>query len=666
MKKFFKLLLVISLFNMSTTYAASFVIDDAQTNARTLDGTGETGVINSGGSLTVGADAVTVSAANVQITNAGTITTTGGFTAVVSNANDLTVTNSGSIVSSDFGINSSGERFTLINSGSITSTTSSIVSDGNDAVINNSGSLETADNYAGIESNGDNALITNSGSIVSLGNGIESHGNGDVINNSGSILLANGAVGIRSTGTGALIANSGTIVATKSGSDGILSSNAGVAINNDGTIVTQGSSSRGIRVSGANATITNSGAISVTGANSTAINLDSGNANDSTLTNTGTISATGDATQAIAGGTGAQTIFLGKGSRIIGTIDLSTGDDTITATGNGISTRVATVDSNTFVVNPGVAGVVVGNSIHTIDPTSVASLTISTNSLSKTIGEEVNSRVNVEEGKAWTKIFGSDFERGDDTKNLSYNHDYNGVIAGYEYGNNFGVILGVSTGEIKTDSQSFKSNVDSAFIGLYKDIEVMESTFINTNLIAGYEQYKNERTVVDNINGTQIARSDVNNLFISPSVELEHRIKLHEILQIIPNASASYTSSYFGSSKEVGATSSSIATEKRDAQILNLKAGISAVVTILKNYQINLGTGLDSRKISEDNASASISGNNFTFNTNNDKNTNGKYFNLGLNFIGFENLTFGVNANIRSADGNEDQKSVNLSGSYRF
>ena len=620
MKKFFKILLAISLFNINTVYATSFVITDAQTNARTLDGTGETGVINSGGSLTVGADAVTVSAANVQITNAGTITTTGGFTAVVSNANDLTVTNSGSIVSSDFGINSSGERFTLINSGSITSTTSSIVSDGNDAVINNSG----------------------------------------------SILLANGAVGIRSTGTGALIANSGTIVATKSGSDGILSSNAGVAINNDGTIVTQGSSSRGIRVSGANATITNSGAISVTGANSTAINLDSGNANDSTLTNTGTISATGDATQAIAGGTGAQTIFLGKGSRIIGTIDLSTGDDTITATGNGISTRVATVDSNTFVVNPGVAGVVVGNSIHTIDPTSVASLTISTNSLSKTIGEEVNSRVNVEEGKAWTKIFGSDFERGDDTKNLSYNHDYNGVIAGYEYGNNFGVILGVSTGEIKTDSQSFKSNVDSAFIGAYKDIEVMESTFINTNLIAGYEQYKNERTVIDNINGTQIARSDVNNLFISPSVELEHRIKLHEILQIIPNASASYTSSYFGSSKEVGATSSSIATEKRDAQILNLKAGISAVVTILKNYQINLGTGLDSRKISEDNASASISGNNFTFNTNNDKNTSGKYFNLGLNFIGFEDLTFGVNVNIRSADGNEDQKSANLSGSYRF
>ena len=44
MKKFFKILLAISLFNINTVYATSFVITDAQTNARTL-ANGEVGVI---------------------------------------------------------------------------------------------------------------------------------------------------------------------------------------------------------------------------------------------------------------------------------------------------------------------------------------------------------------------------------------------------------------------------------------------------------------------------------------------------------------------------------------------------------------------------------------------------------------------------------------------
>ena len=521
-----------------------------------------------------------------------------------------------------------------------------------------------ANNETGLINAGATLSTTSNSITVNNVSGAQVTNNGTIASTSDSVFAI---LGTGANSTSARVVNNGAITLQGSFSAGIALVGSNAVVINSGDIVAQGSVAAGVILEGDNSVMINSGTISVTGANNpVAVNLDSIGSSDNTLVNTGTISATESAVLAIVGSTGDQTIFLGKGSRITGTINLNTGNDTITATGNGISTRVATSDTNNFVVSPGVAGVVVGNSIHTIDPTSVAALTVSANNLVKTIGGEVNSRVNVEEGKAWTKVFGSEFERGDDTKNLSYNHDYNGVIAGYEYGNNFGVILGVSTGEIKTDSQSFKSNVDSAFIGFYKDLEIANSTFLNTNLIAGYEQYKNERTVIDNINGTQVARSDVNNLFISPSVELEHRIKLHEVLQIVPNASANYTSSYFGSSAETGATASNVATEKRDVHILNLKAGISAIATIMKNYQINLGAGLDSRKISEDNASASISGNNFTFNTNNDKNVSGKYFDLGLNFIGFEDLTFGVNASTRSADGGEDQKSANLSGSYRF
>ena len=104
MKKFFKILLAISLFNINTVYATSFVITDAQTNARTL-ANGEVGVINSGGSLTVSGPSIAAieagTAINVLVTNAGDIVgatlvdgilSGGGSGLIVNNSGSITVT----------------------------------------------------------------------------------------------------------------------------------------------------------------------------------------------------------------------------------------------------------------------------------------------------------------------------------------------------------------------------------------------------------------------------------------------------------------------------------------------------------------------------------------------------------------------------------------------
>lgn len=272
-------------------------------------------------------------------------------------------------------------------------------------------------------------------------------------------------------------------------------------------------------------------------------------------------------------------------------------------------------------------------------------------------------------GKSWTKAFGSAFERGDDSKNLAYDHDYNGFISGYEWGaknSRYGVLLGLSQGEIKTDSQSFKSDVDSVFAGIYRYASITKHTFLNTSLITGYEKYKNKRDVVDNINGSEVARSDLGNLFITPSIAIENRIKLYETFEIKPKASLTYTASYFGSSNESGTTSSNMSIKSREAKVLNARAGVSGVLTLMKNYKINLGVGFDSRMISEDKAEASLSGTGFKFDTDNDDKVNGHYMNIGLNFVGFKDLTFEINAEARSTSGNEEQKSANLSPLYRF
>lgn len=111
-------------------------------------------------------------------------------------------------------------------------------------------------------------------------------------------------------------------------------------------------------------------------------------------------------------------------------------------------------------------------------------------------------------------------------------------------------------------------------------------------MIAGYEQYKNRRLVVDNTNGIETAKSDVNNIFISPSVKIEHIFKLHKSFELRPNASASYTSSFFGSSNETGTSASNLSVKSCNARIFNSKAGVLATFTLMDNYKLNLDKGV--------------------------------------------------------------------------
>ena len=228
------------------------------------------------------------------------------------------------------------------------------------------------------------------------------------------------------------------------------------------------------------------------------------------------------------------------------------------------------------------------------------------------------------------------------------------------------MLIGLSDGEVK-NSQFFKSTIDSQFVGLYKHFTLPKSTFASLNIVAGKEKYKNSRDLTDNEVGLEVARSNVDNLFITPSAAIENRIKFYNgKLQIRPKASLSYTNSSFDKATETGSTNSNMAFKARDAKVLNSRAGVSTYLTLARNYQVNFGAGLDSRKISEDKVNATVDDTSFAFDNGNKAKVNGRYYNVGFDVVNIKDLTLSALYEKRTASNSEDQSFISATGVYRF
>lgn len=631
-------LLVAALLSNQEVSAANFVISGGEIVAsmKTL-GNNETGLIQQRGLLLLSLDdpsgVIFDSSISAKLTNNGTIHTTAAGTHGVKDLGSYNI------------------------------------------ILNNHLISTSGNNSRGIFSEGTNTTISNNGLISTTGNsasGIESYGANATINNSGSIsIVGDNGFGIDSEGANSTVNNSGSISVHSFGEIGIYSSGANLTINNSGTISATAENGIGITSAAENLTINNSGTIKVSESNATAVFFSNSSSNG-TLVNTGKIIANGNAISAIVGSSSTETIILGKGSEIIGSIDLTDGTDSLTVSGNGISSRVATENIESLSIGSGVAGVIIGNDIHTVDPTGAAMLTTNVNKLSLNIQNSVNSHnkqasITNKESPIWMNIFNSNFDRGDDSKNLSYRNQSFGVVGGYDLDSkgSTGLLFGISSGDMKTKSASFKTDVNSFFFGGYKNLDLAKSTSLSFNLIAGYERYNSERTLVDNINGYQVAKSNLNNFFITPSATLEHKFKINEYFELNPIAKLSYTSSFFGENNESGSSASNIKTKARRAEILNSRIGVNAILT-LKNTKLELGTGFDTRLIKEARVRASINNNSFRYDTNNDKNVNGHYIRAAAYIIDLKNFSLLGSFEKRKADGGENEYLGQLGARYRF
>jgi outer membrane autotransporter protein len=305
-------------------------------------------------------------------------------------------------------------------------------------------------------------------------------------------------------------------------------------------------------------------------------------------------------------------------------------------------------------------------------------LTTSVNNLSLNIHKIANSRTSFANSSfaankaksAWMQVFGSSFNRGEDEGNLEYKSNQRGIIGGYDLDSNSesssvnGIMFGLSSGDAKTTSESFNVDSTSVFIGAYKNFNLSRATILSATILGGYEQYETKRKLVDNLNGFQTAKSDFNNIFFSPSLALEHKIKLNNTVDIAPEARVVYTSSFFGNQKETGSTAN-LNTKSRNAQILNSRAGVKAVMN-LDDYKIELGAGLDNRLIKEGDVRSSVDGASLKYNTNNDKNVTGRYFKFSVRSGELKGVSLLASFEKRYASGNEDETFGQFSASYRF
>lgn len=232
--------------------AQSFTVGDGQTvGPQVVTGVGDVGVVDLGGEVAAnGVPGIELQASDQRVENAGSIVATGDAAAIfgLTDALDVVVINTGSIVSADSGMVTLGARAQLSNAGLI---------------------VVQGEYDAGMSAIGADSLLINEGEIQVLGQeglGFGVTGAGSIARNYGTIGVDGiGARGVWIVGDDVLVENFGSILANSFVTTGIWSTGTGATIVNHGEILASNEwYSTGVSMSGANSSLINYGRISAT------------------------------------------------------------------------------------------------------------------------------------------------------------------------------------------------------------------------------------------------------------------------------------------------------------------------------------------------------------------------------------------------------------------
>ena len=655
-----------------TSQAADFTIGDGETVMPQTLSANETGIVEVGGVIDGATRAIDATGDHIVIKNSGTIKV-GDDYGIHADGDDVTITNSGTLtVTDEYGIYSTGDDATITNSGTITADNLGIYSalTSTNAVITNSGTVTVGDNK-GIRSVGTNAVITNSGTVTVGGNsGISSFGANAVITNSGAITVG-GNYGISSFGANAVITNSGTVDATNN--YGIYSAGTNAVITNSGAITAV---NEGIFLIGPNSVITNSGTITA------ATDAIYSSGADAVINNSGSIRATDAGGIAVGGLTNDVTLNLLAGSQIIGGIDLggNGGDnDTVNVYGGSLSANLTFTNVENINLI-GVNGVLNGNTVVTVEPTAQATNSVSLSDFTSSVHNVVNQRINIKPTfkpvqvaaltlspemlfqehtpVAWAQVFGGNASYDAQGETMAYGSNHVGFSAGYEWDikqTRFGLLGGVAHASADSDVTSFKSESTSYYLGGY-GLFYLGSVNLSTSLMAGYADNDNDRMVIDNLNGVEVAHADFDSVFLSPSVTLSSAYILADNLEFRPSASINYSMAWVDSYQEKGTTSSNLKVDDRTLRVLTARAQLAAAYKFNSYSELEFRVGLSSRHSNDDDTDASIGGNSFSYSNAGDENVDGRFAGVNLRIADQNNLTLAVDMEF---GGNSDEDYVN-------
>jgi hypothetical protein len=419
----------------------------------------------------------------VTITNNGTITSTGNRG--IQAEDDATITNNGLISApSDRGIHVDDDAV-ITNNGTITAGGDhAIQGDNNARVINSRTGVITSTSDDGINVDND-SYVENNGTINGADDGIQA-GDDDtdphtatVINN-GLINADDDGINTAAEGTIATVVNNGTI---KAGAEGVNANVDGAKVANNGTIV---SGDDGINVA-TGATVINTGFIHVTGPQD-GIDIDQGTVfnsgvilaeggedgidfdiegtGDSTVTNTGSITGNhaiytdpadtkteivynygllnGLSGVAVNLGQGDDTLVVGRGSRIIGTVELGDGNDTF-AVESPVAAYIrfdSTPETITLNGNP---AIVTADAIAIFDPAIFGATDAAAARLLADLTPALPDGGPME-SHWWASSFGSFLKVDDDAANQGYGVGGGGFMVGYDHARDAGLSVGVLAG----------------------------------------------------------------------------------------------------------------------------------------------------------------------------------------------------------------------------
>ena len=268
---------------------------------------------------------------------------------------------------------------------------------------------------------------------------------------------------------------------------------------------------------------------------------------------------------------------------------------------------------------------------------------------------------------AWMQVLGGDSDRDAEDNARAYEHDYVGINGGYEWDlgqRRVGLVGGVVNSDTDGNENSFKSDTEHFYLGAYTSQQLQGFT-LTTSLLGGYGRHDNERLVIDNLNGREVAKSDFSSLFISPSMTIASAYKIYERVELRPSASVNYSIAWLDDHSERGTTQSNLSVDDRQIQALSTKLQIAAAYAYSATSEFELRTGVNSRYTDDDDTEISIGGSKSKFSNVGDENVYSSFVGARIRIASSDKLSLVADVEL-GGNGDEDYKAGHLSVEYTF
>ncbi len=505
-----------------------------RTGAIAVDGPA---AINNGGAiLSTGDGSTAISATNLSLTNNSQVSASGDGSTGIRTANDAAITNNGLISAAKNGVAVNvGRNATISNTGQISAdvstnaaTPSIGVAIGNSASITNEGVIEAG------------------GAGSSTAYGVYSTGDSTVTNKGRISVSGSGAAAVAGAGNMTLI-NTGAVLANGAGSVGFFAGNT-ATLNNTGQV---SGAAAGVAANGS-VNITNSGSIS--GATGIQVNVASTPATGSVINNNGTIVGTSGTAIQLTGA--ADTLTIGRNSRISGLIAIGGGGDTINLDAGGHRSQVLAFDTlQGAQINVSNAPVWqrVGNAIVVVDTTTqqmadrgVTDVTDAVRDI--TLGR-ISQPVNRQQGNTgfYIEPFGGARRQSETSRTAAYTATNAGAVIGVESAEmapmRIGAFVGGAMGNAKANTgDPLSHQATYGIAGVYGRYS-HDIFFAEAAVTGGITSGQGTRTVVSNLlpNGQTNVTGHTSGKFLSPEVGVGADIAIDNTTSIRPSVHYRYT-----------------------------------------------------------------------------------------------------------------------------